>query len=141
MPAPRRHLVLDNAAVVALLSTRPRDPARAAVVEALAAANGRRVVPTAVRVEAGWDRTDPRAADGNRLLGAGTDVVLDRAAADRGVQLRRAVATASVVDVSVAVAAERAGGDGAVVEILTSDVGDFRALAGQLGCTVDVVRI
>lgn len=141
MPPPTRHLVLDNAAAVALLSTRSHDPARAAVVEAVAAANGRRLVPTVVRVEAGWDRSDPRAADGNRLLGAGTDVLLDRAGANRAVQLRRAVATASVVDVAVAVAAEDAGRDGAVVEILTSDVGDFRSLAGQLECTVDVVRV
>lgn len=141
MPAPVRHLVLDNAAAAALLSARPQDSARAAVVEALAAANGRRIVPTTVRVEAGWDRTDPRAANGNRLLGAGTDVVLDRTGANRAVQLRRAVPTASVVDVGVAVAAEDVGGPGTVVEILTSDVDDFRSLGAQLTCTVDVVRI
>lgn len=67
--------------------------------------------------------------------------MLDRGGANRAVQLRRAVPTASVVDVSVAVTAEGAGADGGVVEILTSDVADFRALAGQLGCTVDIVRI
>jgi hypothetical protein len=44
-----RHLVLDNDAVSALLSTKTRDRRRAAVVEAIAAANGLRAVPSSSR--------------------------------------------------------------------------------------------
>lgn len=143
MPATRvtRHLVLDNAAVSALLSRKKQDPRRAVVVEAIAAANGRRLVPTATRGEAGWDRTRPPAADANRLLGAETDSVLDGAAANRIVQLRAAVPRASVVDAAVAVAAEVAGGSGGVVEILTSDRKDFRGLADRLTVTVDITYV
>lgn len=143
MPAARvvRHLVLDNAAVSALLSGKKRDPKRAAVVEAIAAANGRRLVPTATRGEAGWDRTAPRAADANRLLGSETDSALDGAVANRVAQLRGAVASASVVDAAVAAAAEVAGASGGVVEILTSDRKDFRALAGHLSVPVDVTPV
>jgi hypothetical protein len=136
-PLPR-HLVLDNAAVSALVSQKKRDPKRAVVVEAIAAANGRRLVPTATRAEAGWDRTRPQTADANRLLGPETDSVLDGVVANRIVQLRGAVPSASVVDGAVAVAAEAAGASGGVVEILTSDRKDFRALAGELSATVDI---
>lgn len=136
-----RHLVLDNAAVSALLSQKKRDPKRAVVVEAIAAANGRRLVPTAARGEAGWDRTRPQAADANRLLGSETDAVLDGVAANRIAQLRGAVPGASVVDAAVAVAAEAAGGSGGVVEILTSDRKDFRVLSGQLSVRIDVTYV
>lgn len=142
MPAVTRHLVLDNEAAVALLSADEHDPKRAAVIAAIAAANGRRVVPSAVRVEAGWDRSQPRAANANRLIK--TDDVLDAGGADRAVQLRSAVPSASVVDATVAVAAERASAANAaseVVEILTSDKPDLMALAGHLYTTVDVVRM
>ncbi|MGH9243444.1 MAG: hypothetical protein ACRD29_03825 [Acidimicrobiales bacterium] len=55
------------------------------MIAAIAAANGRRVVPSAVRVEAGWDRSHPRAANANRLVK--TDDLLDAGGADRAVQL------------------------------------------------------
>jgi len=105
------------------------------------AANGRVAVPTAVRVEAGWRRRDPGAAGANRLVG--TDVPLDRSSADRAVQLRRLVPTASVVDTTVAVTAEHLAADtpGAVVEILTSDVGDMSALAAHVEVSVAVVPL
>lgn len=142
MPSPvTRHLVLDNAAASALLSSRKRDPRRRAVLEALLAANGRRLVPTAVRSEAGWDRTKPQAADANRLLGARADVVLDGRVANRVVQLRASVPSASVVDATVATAAEDAGGDGNLVEVLTSDVKDLRALAGHLNAVLDITKV
>ena len=133
-----RHLILDNAAVAALLSMKKSDPARKAVVTALAAANGSRWVPTAVRVEAGWRRSAPSAADANRLMPATTDASLDATAADRAVTLRSTVPRASVVDATVAVAAERAGDSGDVVEILTSDEADLKALAAQLTTTAKV---
>lgn len=136
-----RHLVLDNEAAQALLSTRAGDRERAGVVEAITAANGRTVVPTAVRVEVGWRRRDPGAAYANRL--AHDDDPLDRARADRAVQLRRLVPTASVVDAAVAVTAEHIAGlaSDAVVEVLTSDVGDLRALAAYVEAIVDVVAL
>ena len=136
---PVRHLVLDSEAASALLSSTPVSAKRAAVMTAIAAANGRRVVPTAVRGESGWDRTDPDAANANRLVGA--DDVLDRPAANRVAQLRAVVRGASVVDAAVAVAAERAGSSGGVVEVLTSDVRDIRDLSGHLHATVDVVHL
>jgi len=136
---PVRHLVLDSEAASALLSSVPVSAKRAAVMEAIAAANGRRLVPAAVRGESGWDRTDPVAANTNRLIGA--DDVLDRTAANRVAQLRVVVTGASVVDAAVAVAAERAGSDGGVVEVLTSDVADLRDLAANIRATVDVVHL
>jgi hypothetical protein len=63
---PDRHLVLDTEAASALLSSIQVNPKRAAVITAVAAANGERVVPTAVRPEARRDRTDPGAANANR---------------------------------------------------------------------------
>jgi hypothetical protein len=134
-----RHLVLDSEAANALLASTPVNQKRATVILAIAAANGQRVVPTAVRGEVGWDRTDPGAADANRLIRA--DDVLDRVGADRVAQLRALVSDASVVDASVAVAAERAGGSGGVVEILTSDVADLRDLSANVQARVDIVRL
>lgn len=134
-----RHLVLDSEAVSALLSASPADAKRKAVVAAVAAANGRRTVPTAVRGEAGWDRTGPGAANANRLVDS--DDPLDRPAANRVVQLRAAVPAASVVDAALAVAAERAGAAGGVVEVLTSDTPHLNALAGHIPATLDVVLL
>lgn len=136
---PVRHLVVDNEAAQALASTRQQHRKRAQVLEAVMAANGRRVVPTAVRVEAGWRRSDPLAAVANRQIP--DDDVLDAAAADRSVELRRAVPLASVVDASIVVAAERVGGTGDVVEVLTSDVDDLRALAMHSSLDIDVVLL
>jgi hypothetical protein len=136
-----RHLVLDNEAVTALHANGAHDAKRKAVVLAIAAANGRKVVPTAVRVEAGWDRTAARSANVNRLLPAGTDVVLGRAGADRAAQLRASVPGASVVEATVAVAAEEVGRNGDVVEILTSDVSDLRALSVHLGAQPQIKPI
>jgi hypothetical protein len=136
---PIRHLVLDTEAASALLSTTPVNPKRTAAITAIAAANGQCVVPTAVRGESGWDRTDPDAANANRLIRA--DDVLDRAGANRIAQLRAVVAAASVVDAAVAVAAERVGGSGGVVEVLTSDMTDLRKLSAHVRARLDVVRI
>lgn len=136
-----RHLVLDNEAAQALSSSRAHDRRRASVVTAIMAANGRVVVPTAVRVEAGWRRRDPAAAGANRLVS--DDVPLDRADADRAVQLRRLVPTASVVDATVAVAAERIAANvpGAVVEVLTTDAADISALAAHVEARIAVVSL
>jgi hypothetical protein len=135
MAAPVRHLVLDNEAVSALLTTASQHAKRAQVLEAIMAANGRTVVPTAVRCEALWDRTQQMSAAAD--LHVKHDDPLDRAAADRNVQLRKAVPAASLVDASVIVSAERLRG-GDVVEVLTADPGDLAALAGQTDASIDI---
>ncbi|MBA2730432.1 MAG: hypothetical protein H0U48_06740 [Euzebyaceae bacterium] len=134
-----RHLVLDNEAAQALLQggAAPH-PKRAQVLLAVAAANGRRVVPTAVRGEAGWDRGQAVSADANRLVSE--DSPFDAAAANRAVQLMALTPGASVVDASVAVAAERIG-QGGVVEVLTSDVPDQKGLAANVAVDVIVVGL
>ncbi len=136
---PIRYLVLDTEAASTLLASTPVNPKRAAVLIAVAAANGQGVVPTAVRGEAAWDRTDPGAANANGLIRA--DDVLDRSGADRIAQLRKVVAEASVVDAAVALAAERVGGSGGVVEVLTSDMADLQKLAAHIRVRLDVVRL
>lgn len=138
MAAPVRSLILDAEAVSALLSTAPSDPKRATVLEAILAANGSCLVPTAVRCEAWWRRADPQAANANRLVPS--DDVLDRPGADRDVELRRAVPTASLVDAAVMMAAERAPAAD-VIEVLTSDLDDLSRLAGAVERRVDVRRI
>ncbi|MEX0836340.1 MAG: hypothetical protein WD010_09630, partial [Nitriliruptor sp.] len=62
---------------------------------------------------------------------------LDPDAANRNVQLRKAVPAASLVDASVVVSAERLR-DGGVVEVLTSDPGDIAALAGHADVPIDL---
>ena len=135
MAAPVRHLVVDNEAVFALLATTAQHAKRAQVLEAVMAANGRTVVPTAVRCEALWDRTQQASAAAH--LHVRDDDPLDTAAANRNVQLQEAVPAASLVDAAVVVSAERLP-SGDVVEVLTSDPGDLAALAGHADVHVDV---
>lgn len=136
-------VVLDNEAVQALARvTHPKHRRVLSFIEEVNQRNQRRrlrisvVIPVAVRVEAGWDRTARDAALLNRLARA-RDVPLDGPAADRSVQLRRAAAV-SVVDATVGQAAEAAGSS---TVILTSDVADMARLAGQVAGEVRVVRI
>jgi hypothetical protein len=124
-----------NEAVSALLETTPQHAKRAQVLEAIMAANGRTVVPTAVRCAALWDRTQRQAAAAN--LHVTDDDPLDASAANRNVQLRKAVPAASVVDARVVVSAERLQGDD-VVKVLTSDPGGLAALAGHAEATIYV---
>ncbi|MHB8506189.1 MAG: hypothetical protein ACYDEN_10830 [Acidimicrobiales bacterium] len=129
--------MLDNEAVGALL----RGPVteRREVIVALAAADGGAGGPTAVRAEAVWDRRAGLSAVANQLVVA--DDLLDRSGADRAAELRGLVPSASVVDASVAVAAERAASRGGRVEILTSDPADLHALAAHLQGRFDIRRI
>jgi predicted nucleic acid-binding protein len=129
-------VVLDNEAVAALRDVAHTKHRR--VLSHLQAAVGRRrrghpttvVVPCAVRVEAGWDRSDPGAAAINRFRVA--DVPLDAAHAD----LAAAIVTrdqVSVADAHVGAAVEVAGwGD---VVVLTSDPDDMRRV-----CDPTVIR-
>lgn len=91
------------------------------------------VVPTAVRVEAGWDRTAPAAAVINRLRIA--DVLLDgpsanvaaRIVADTGV---------SVADAQIGAVVRSLAGSGDDVLVLTSDPQDITRAAGPAGVRV-----
>lgn len=136
-------VVLDNEAVQALrLVSHPKHRRALAHVEVVATRNrkARRavsvVVPTAVRVEAGWDRSDPASAFIN-LLGI-RDVPLGGAVADRAATL--------VGELGVSVAHAHLG---AVVEglpeaerpvtVVSSDPGDMRLVAGATPVTVAVL--
>jgi hypothetical protein len=132
-------LVLGNEAVQALRDATHRKHRRAlAFVEAVVS-RGRGgaapTVPTAVRVEAAWDRRAPGAAVINRLRVA--DVVLDGPGADRAAALLAALRI-SVADAHL----------GAVVAtipapcaVLTSDVDDVRRIAAHLDVPVRVVTL
>ena len=135
--SPAAAVVLDNEAALALLDpNHPNHPKHRRLVALLTEANRRNlrragrimlIVATAVRVEAGWARTDPAGANAHRLTRP-RDHVLDTAAANRATQLRVA-ANVSVVDACVAEAAEAAP---RLVAIATSDQGDMDHLAGLL---------
>ncbi len=112
-----------------------------AILEVLAARNlpragsVRLVVPTAVRVEAGWDRHRPHAATVNRLRIH--DVPLDTEAADQAARICAAL-TVSVADAHIAVALETISGPHAV---LTSDQDDIRRIADHLSVQPSIVSI
>ena len=126
--------MLDNEAVEALRSERHRRHRRVlAYIQVLAVRKrkGRRaaqvIVPTAVRVEAGWDRTDPRAAFIN-LLGV-RDAPLD------GVSTDRAAAIAvehrvSVADAHVGATVQLLPDESQPVTVIASDRGAIERVVG-----------
>jgi hypothetical protein len=137
-----RTVVFDNEALSALSDVEHRKHRRVlAVVEVLAARNLRRagsvhlVVPTAVRVEAGWDRRQPRAAAVNRLRIH--DVPLDSEMANQAARTCAAL-TISVADAHIAAALETTSGPHAV---LTSDPDDIGRIADHLGTQPSIVII
>jgi len=121
-----RAIVLDNEAVQAL--SEPDHPKHRIVLAHLAAVAARRrkgravtaVVPTGVRIEAGWDRSNPAAATINRFRLV--DDALDTPAADAaaGIVSRTGV---SVADAHVGSVVGRLVADEVVV--LTSDPDDM----------------
>jgi len=128
-----RAVVLDNEPVQAILDTRHRKHRRAlAIIEAVAARSQRRagparlLVPTTVRVEAGWNRRTPAAAVINRLRAE--DIPLDTDLADRAAALRSTLGL-SVADAHLgAVLASTAGPH----TIVTSDVADVQRIVDHL---------
>lgn len=137
-----RTVLLDNEAVQALIDpTHRKHRSALAMIEATAARNLRRagthrvVVPTTVRVEAGWDRRRPAAAGINRLRVA--DDALDGDAANRAAMIR-GLLEVSVVDAHL----------GAVlavtptpVTVVTSDPDDIRRIVAHLDVQVTVARL
>lgn len=131
-------VVLDNEAVQALRD--PAHPKHRQVVGQAQVIAGRKsraaaiemAVPTAVRVEAGWDRTSPAWAFPNRLRIA--DVPLDTASASTAAAIRRRSTGISVADAHIGAVIQSASAD--QVTVVTSDPGDMRLVAGNRKITI-----
>ncbi|MDN5860143.1 MAG: hypothetical protein L0H84_16135 [Pseudonocardia sp.] len=134
--------MLDSEAVQALVDVHHRKHRRALAAIEVATPRPRTgadpphvVVPTSVRVEAGWNRRAPGAAPANRTRvedhPLGSDVA-DRAAVLRG-DLRISVADAHLATVLATGRAPFA--------VLTSDVEDIRRIAAHLDAAVTVVAL
>lgn len=130
-------VVLDNEAVQAL-----RDPAhpkhRHVVSHAQVVASRKRravaiqvLVPTAVRVEAGWDRTSPAWVFPNRLRI--TDSPLDTGSANAAAGIRSRTGV-SVADSHIGAAVRSAQDD--QITVITSDPRDMRAVAADKPITI-----
>jgi hypothetical protein len=130
-------VVLDCEAVQAL-----RDPGhpkhRRVVSHAQVVASRKRravaiqmVVPTAVRVEAGWDRTSPAWVFTNRLRIA--DSPLDTASANAAADIRDRTGV-SVADSHMGTVIQSA--PHSRITVVTSDPGDMRLVAGNKNITV-----
>jgi predicted nucleic acid-binding protein len=89
------------------------------------------VVPVAVRVEAGWDRTSPQWAfpNGLRIL----DVPLDVAHANAAAAIHEQ-AQVSVADAHIGATVQSAPNTD--ITVITSDPGDIRRVAGDRQVTV-----
>lgn len=137
-----RTLLLDNEPVQALLEPRhPKHRRVLAHLEVSASRNRRRagsmsvMVPTTVRVEAGWDRQAPAAATANRMPIA--DAILDAASANRAAHLRNALGI-SPADAHLGSVLQDVEGD---VTVLTSDPADLRRIVQETGRPATVVAV
>lgn len=135
---PPRTVVLDNEGVQALRST--SHPKHAHVIAQMQVVAQRKrkaipldvVVPTAVRVEAGWDRRAPVAALINHLRIR--DVPLESASANAAAELVTRL-DVSVADAHVG-ACVRALAEIGAVAIITSDPDDMAAVADPVPATI-----
>jgi hypothetical protein len=117
---PKHRRVVSHAQVVA---SRKR---RAVAIQMLA--------PTAVRVEAGWDRTSPAWIFTNRLRI--TDSPLDTASANTAAGIRDR-SSVSVADSHIGAVIQSAPHD--QITVVTSDPGDMRLVAGDKNITVAAI--
>jgi hypothetical protein len=130
--------VLDNEAVQALSSaTHPKHARVLAHLQVVAQRKRRAisldvVVPTAVRVEAGWDRRAPAAAFINHLRIA--DAALDTASANIAAELVARLQV-SVADGHVGSAVAGLADRGAIA-IITSDPADMMAVSDSTPVTI-----
>ena len=132
-----RLVVLDNEAVNALADPAHTKHRRVVSYAQVVASRKRRaaaidvVVPTAVRVETGWDRTSPSWAflNGLRI----SDILLDTVSANVAAAIRQRSAV-SVADAHLGAAIQSAPAD--QVTVLTSDPGDMRLVAGDRDITI-----
>ena len=133
-------VVLDCEAIQALRN--PGHPKHRRVVsQAQVVANRKRravtiqmVVPTAVRVEAGWDRTSPAWVFPNRLRIADNPLDTDSANTAAGIRDRIGV---SVADSHIGAVIQSA--PHSQITVVTSDPGDMRLVAGDKNITVAAI--
>ena len=133
-----RVILLDNEAVHALADPAHRKHRRVVAYAEIAARRKARAipvsiaVPSAVRVEAGWDRTARAWAFINRLRIA--DIPLDKSHADAAAGLRSRTGV-SVADAHLGAAIQAAD----QVTVLTSDPGDMQLVAE--GKPIEVITL
>jgi hypothetical protein len=132
-------VVLDSEAVQALGD--PSHPKHKRVVSYIQVVAHRKrraepisaIVPTSVRVEAGWDRTAPRSAFLNRLRI--TDAPLDTAHANIAAEIRsRTVVSVAGAHLGAVMNEARSG----KVMVITSDPDDMRAVAAGVESVIIV---
>jgi hypothetical protein len=133
-------VILDNEAVQALWSADHKKHRRAlsyvqvvAVRKRKGRGNAQILVPTSVRVEAEWDRSDPRAAFIN-LLGI-RDAPLGTESANRAAALA-GQHHVSVGDAHVGATVLLLPDDSGPVTIISSDSADMRKVAGTRPVTI-----
>lgn len=133
-------ILLDNEAVQALRDPAHRkhrrvlDELRVVAVRTVGAVPIRVAVPTAVRVEAGWDRTAAAWTFVNRLGIA--DVPLNSSDADAAARIAKRTRV-SVADAHLGAAIQATEAD--QVTVITSDPGDMRKVAE--GRRVEIVAL
>lgn len=133
-----RTIVLDNEAIQALAST--SHPKHRVVVAHLEGVTSRRrrgrvgetIAATSVRVEAGWDRSQPGASALNRFRVV--DRVLDGPAADVAASIVAAGVTTSVADAHVGATVRATTADEIVV--LSSDPRDMAKVCDPTSVTI-----
>lgn len=134
-----RVVVLDAEMVHALAAVRSKKHRRAvALAKAdhdLRARKTELVVPSTVRLEAGWDRTSPRWAGVNRL--GIVDHHLDGQSTDVAARLRAAHGV-SPADAHLGALIDARGPDDDVV-VVTSDPGDIAKVADGTGTRVILI--
>lgn len=132
-------MVLDNEAVQALADPRHRKH-RQVISHLQVVADRKRgaakisvVVPTSVRVEAGWDRTAPGWALANQV--GITDVPLDAAHANVAAAIRFGTrAGVSVVDAHVGAVVQLSAAQR--VTVISSDPTGMKAVAGETAVVI-----
>jgi hypothetical protein len=135
-----RLVILDNEAVQALRT--PAHPKHNRVLSHIQVVANRKkrampvslAVPTAVRVEAGWDRTSAAWAFPNHLRIA--DIALDPARANSAAVIRSDTGV-SIADAHIGAAVE--GLLNVDITVITSDPHDIRKVAGDRTITVVAV--
>ena len=135
-----RLVVLDNEAVQALADPTDRKHRQVVSHVQVVASRKRRaaaievVVPTAVRVEAGWDRTSPAWAFPNHLRIA--DIPLDTAYANTAAAIHSRTGV-SIADAHLGAVIQSVPAD--QITVVTSDPGDMRLVAVDKNITVAAI--
>ena len=130
-------MLLDNEAVQALADpAHPKHPRVVSYVQVVASRKRRAMpitmaVPTAIRVEAGWNRNSPAWAFLNRLRIA--DIPLDASYANAAASVRQSTQV-SVADAHIGAVIQATSADR--ITVITSDPADMRRMARDRNVTV-----